>query len=402
MKKEKEEILEKLVKGTEEVLGMKELQKKLELGRPLVIKAGFDPTKPDLHLGHFVLIKKLKEFQQFGHTIHFVVGDFTARIGDPSGRDSLRPSLSVAQINENAKTYADQVFRVLDRHKTKVCFNSSWLVSLTLHEIVRIASQHTVSRMLEREDFSRRYTANKPIGIHEFLYPLLQGWDSVYLQADVELGGTDQKFNLLLGRELQKKAGQPPQIVMTLPILEGLDGHKKMSKSLDNYIGISELPQDMFGKIMSISDTLMWKYYHLVSTRSKGDISDLVHAIEQGMNPKEAKLRLALDITRMFHTQEAAQSAHDDFERRFSRHVAPESVLVWEVELPEEYISLVVLLKKAGMTSSTSEGIRLIRQNAVRIDGEKVQSAKLRIRGNSENLYQIGRRKFLRIKVSYS
>ena len=399
MKKDKEAILEKLISGTEEVLGVGELKKKLALGRALIVKAGFDPTKPDLHLGHFVLIKKLREFQQFGNTVHFVIGDFTARIGDPSGRDSLRIPLSVEQIIENAKTYADQVFRVLDANKIKICFNSSWLMKLTLHEIVGIASQHTVSRMLEREDFSRRYTANKPIGIHEFLYPLLQSWDSVHLQADVELGGTDQKFNLLLGRELQRKAGQPPQVVMTLPILEGLDGHKKMSKSLGNYIRFNEPPREMFGKIMSISDALMWKYYRLVSTKSEEEISALVNATENGMNPKDAKIELALNITHMFHTLEAALDARNDFERRFSKHIAPEVVPVLEVKLPEEDILLVVLLKKARITSSTSEGIRMIKQNAVRIDGQKIQNTRLRIRRDNESLYQIGRRKFLRIRT---
>jgi tyrosyl-tRNA synthetase len=388
-------VLEKIKFGTAEILLEKELQEKLESGKKLRIKLGLDPTAPDIHLGHTVVINKLKQFQELGHTVIFLIGDFTAMIGDPSGKNTTRPPLSREQVEANTKTYTEQMFKILDRDKTEIRFNSEWLGKLTAEELIRLASSHTVARMLERDDFHKRYTSQQPIAIHEFLYPLLQGYDSVVLQADVELGGTDQKFNLLVGRELQKHAGLSTQVVVTLPLLEGLDGIQKMSKSLGNYIGITDAPQEMFGKLMSISDELMWRYYELLSFRPLSEIQD----IKQNSHPRDAKIMLAKEIITRFHHIEAANQAENDFIRRFSQNEMPENIETVEVDVGENGMTIAVLLKQAGLVQSTSEGMRLIDQGALRIDGQKVTDKTIVICAEKEHAYQVGKRKFARIKA---
>ena len=396
-----ERSLALIKRGTDEILLEDALRRKLALGRPLRIKAGFDPTAPDLHLGHTVLLNKLRQLQDLGHEILFLIGDFTGLIGDPTGKSATRKPLSPEQIQENAKTYQDQVFRILDPERTRVVFNSQWLEPLGAAGLVQLAARHTVARMLERDDFAKRYKAGQPIAIHEFLYPLIQGYDSVALQADVELGGTDQKFNLLVGRQLQEAYGQEPQVVITLPILEGLDGVQKMSKSLGNYIGITDPPEEMFGKIMSVSDELMWRYFELLSTRDLAEIQAWRDAAGEGANPRDIKFELGLELVARFHDAAKARAALEGFVARFQRGALPE-------EIPEQVLPageggvlpIANLLKDAGLVGSTSEAIRLIGQGAVRVDGERVEDARLSCAAGSQHIYQVGKRRIARIRLS--
>ncbi len=390
-----ESSLKILEHGVEEILIKDELVEKLKLNRPLRIKAGFDPTAPDIHVGHSVLINKLKQFQDLGHEILCLIGDFTARIGDPTGKNVTRLPLTQEQVIENAKTYQTQIFKILDPNKTKVVFNGSWLGPLSAKDLIELAGKQTVARMLERDDFSKRYRSGISISIHEFLYPLLQGYDSVVLKADVELGGTDQKFNLLMGRELQKLYGQPPQVVMTLPLLEGLDGVKKMSKSLNNYIGIDDAPNDMFGKIMSISDQLMWRYYDLLSFESLEVIQNLRDEVQAGRNPRDVKILLAKEIITRFHDATAADLAQTQFIEQFSQGKMPEEIEEREVTTE----NLVQALKEAGLTKSTSEAMRMIHQGAVKLDGERVTSIDQKIRRGVVSIVQVGKRRFAKITV---
>ncbi len=394
-----EEAVANLLRGAEEVLVAFELVAKLKENRPLRVKAGFDPTAPDLHLGHTVLINKLKQFQDAGHDVLFLIGDFTGMIGDPTGKNVTRKPLSREQVLANAQTYQAQVFKILDPDKTRVLFNSTWMDALSPAELIQIAAKHTVARMLERDDFSKRFKGGQPIAIHEFLYPLLQGYDSVAMHADVELGGTDQKFNLLVGRQLQESYGQKPQVVMTMPILEGLDGVQKMSKSLNNYVGIADTPDDMFGKLMSISDDLMWRYFELLSFRPMAEIQAWQRACEQGDNPRTYKVKLAQEIITRFHDAKAAGKALETFEARFQRGALPEDIEEIELAAEGNGYSLAVLLKESGLAASTSEAIRMIKQGAVKIDGEKVADGRLEIAVGTAHVYQVGKRKFARVSV---
>jgi tyrosyl-tRNA synthetase len=386
-------------RGAEELLVESELVAKLARGAPLKIKEGFDPTRPDLHLGHTVQFNKLRQLQDLGHHIVFLIGDFTGMIGDPTGRNAARPPLSADEIAHNAKTYADQVFLILDRGKTEVAFNSKWLMALGADGMIKLAAKYTVARMLEREDFAKRYASEQPIAIHEFLYPLAQGYDSVALKADVELGGTDQKFNLLVGRELQRHFGQEPQCILTLPLLEGLDGVNKMSKSLDNYVGITEPPAEMFGKLMSISDTLMWRYYELLSSRSIDEIARLKAECESGRNPRDAKVLLAEEIVTRFHSREAAERAQVEFDARFRQGALPENMP--EITLHSAGAGLAVpqLAKQAGIVDSTSEALRLIAQRGLKIDGEVIVDKSMTIASGQTVVVQAGKRKFARVTV---
>jgi len=384
-------------RGAQEILVESELIEKLETGRSLRIKAGFDPTAPDLHLGHTVLLNKLKQFQDLGHEILFLIGDFTGMIGDPTGKNVTRKPLTTEQVEENAKSYQEQVFKILDPEKTTVVFNSHWMNKLSSADMIRLASNHTVARMLERDDFDKRYKSGQPIAIHEFLYPLIQGYDSVELNADVELGGTDQKFNLLMGRELQKAYGKPQQSILTMPILEGLDGVQKMSKSLGNYIGINDSPKDIFGKIMSISDDLMWRYIDLLSFKSIEEIQQWHDEVTAGRNPIEIKKDFAQEIVARFHTIEEGQQARDGFENQFKKGEVPEDIEDISLDVGFEGMPIANLLKDAGLTVSTSEALRMIKQGAVKIDGEKVQDKSLVITSGLEAVFQVGKRKFARI-----
>lgn len=383
-------------RGAEELLVETELKQKLESGRPLRVKAGFDPTAPDLHLGHTVLINKLRHFQELGHHVMFLIGDFTGMIGDPTGKNATRPPLSREQIKQNAETYQNQVFKILDSAKTEICFNSTWFDTLGAAGMIKLAAQHTVARMLERDDFAKRYAANQPIAIHEFLYPLCQGYDSVAMRADVELGGTDQKFNLLVGRELQKHYGQPPQCILTMPLLEGLDGINKMSKSLGNYIGIAEPPQEIFGKLMSVSDELMWRYFDLLSFRSSMDISNLKRSVEEGVNPRDIKIALAQELVARFHSQSAADKALEDFLARFQRGAMPDDMP--EFTLPAGPVAHV--LKQSGLVASTSEALRMIDAGGVRLDGEKIADKGLQLVAGTSVVLQVGKRKFARVTIA--
>lgn len=385
-------------RGADELLVESELIERLRLGRPLRVKAGFDPTAPDLHLGHTVLINKLRHFQDLGHHVMFLIGDFTAMIGDPTGKNATRPPLSREQILENAATYRQQVFKILDPEKTEVCFNSTWFDDFGAQGMIRLAAQHTVARMLERDDFSKRYTSGQPIAIHEFLYPLCQGYDSVAMKADVELGGSDQKFNLLVGRELQKHYGQAPQCILTMPLLVGLDGVNKMSKSLGNYVGIDEAPSEIFGKLMSVSDELMWVYFDLLSFRSDSEIQDLKRGVADGRNPRDVKVELAQEIVARFHGQQAAKSALVDFESRFRMGGVPEDMPELIVTQDDGGLAIAQLLKQGGLCASTSEALRMIDQGGVRVDGEKVGSREAKIRGPEAIVIQVGKRKFLRVR----
>jgi tyrosyl-tRNA synthetase len=393
-----ESSLQLIKRGCDELLIESELVERLKSGRPLRIKAGFDPTAPDLHLGHTVLINKLRHFQDLGHHVLFLIGDFTGLIGDPTGKNTTRPPLSREQILENAKTYKEQVFKILDPEKTEVCFNSAWFDDLGAAGMIKLAAQHTVARMLERDDFAKRYAGGLPIAIHEFLYPLCQGYDSVAMRADVELGGTDQKFNLLVGRELQKHYGQPTQCVLTMPLLEGLDGVNKMSKSLGNYIGIDEAPREIFGKVMSVSDELMWRYFDLLSFRDIAEIRQLKASVGEGRNPRDVKVQLAQELVARFHTGKAAEEALAEFEARFRQGVLPEDMpeLTLQTDVP---LALVQALKQSGLTASTSESLRMIEQGAVRANGERVADKAITIAVGETIILQVGKRKFARVTL---
>ena len=391
--------IELISRGTEEVLIEEELKKKLDSGKRLNIKAGFDPTAPDLHLGHTVLINKLRQFQTLGHQIIFLIGDYTGMIGDPSGKSATRPPLSTEEVQENAKTYQEQIFKILDPDLTKVVFNSSWMDKMDAADLIRLASHHTVARMLERDDFDKRYKSNQPISIHEFLYPLIQGYDSVVLDADVELGGTDQKFNLLVGRQLQEVHGKSPQVVITMPILEGLDGNQKMSKSLGNYIGIDEPAKEIFGKIMSISDTLMWRYFELLSFKDLGEIEQYKKQVETGTNPRDIKFELAEEIVTRFHNSKSAQDAKNDFVKRFSNNAIPDVIDEIEIKVSDKGVVFANLLKEIKLVSSTSDAHRMIKQAAVKIDGERVDDGKQILQEGFSAVIQVGKRKFARVKL---
>jgi len=395
--------LELIKRGTAGIITENELLKKLATsaakGKPLRIKAGFDPTAPDLHLGHTVLIQKLKHFQELGHHILLLIGDFTGMIGDPTGKNATRPPLSREQVLENAQSYREQVFKVLDPEKTEIVFNSTWMDKFSAVDLIRLAATHTVAQMLERDDFSKRYKGNQPIAIHEFVYPLVQGYDSVALKADIELGGTDQKFNLLMGRELQRHHGQPQQCVLTMPLLEGLDGVNKMSKSLGNYIGITDAPSDMFGKLMSISDTLMWRYLELLSFESLATIAKWREDIEGGRNPRDIKVLFAQEIVARFHSRKAAEDALAEFEARFQKGVLPDDMPEINVAAQDGRITVPHLLKQAGLVDSTSEAMRMIQQGAVKLDGERVNDKAAIVESGRVVVAQVGKRKFARISV---
>jgi tyrosyl-tRNA synthetase len=395
----KEQIAE-LTRGTEEVLPEGGLEAKLKEGRTLVVKAGFDPTAPDLHIGHTVLINKMRQFQQFGHDVVFLIGDFTGMIGDPSGKNATRPALSPEEIKVNAETYAQQIFKILDEDKTRVEFNSTWMGKMGAEGLIKLAAHHTVARMLERDDFSKRYKGGEPISIHELLYPLVQGYDSVALKADVELGGTDQKFNLLVGRQLQQDFGQKPQIVITTPLLEGLDGVQKMSKSLDNYIGITDAPGDMFGKIMSISDDLMWRYFEVLSFRSLDDINALKKSVADGMNPRDAKFELGQEIVARFHSEADAADAKQEFVSRFQQGAMPEQIPEVTLASQDGKLGIAHLLKGAELVSSTTDAFRMIKQGAVKIDGQRVEDRALHLDAGTTHVYQVGKRKFARVSLT--
>ena len=399
MRSADEQLLE-FRRGAQEILLEDDLKRKLSRGKPLRVKAGFDPTAPDLHLGHTVLINKLRQFQDFGHEVIFLIGDFTSLIGDPSGRNATRPRLTPEEVQENARTYERQIFKILDRKKTIIDFNSRWMSAMNAAGLVEIAAKHTVARMLERDDFAKRYRAGQPIAVHEFLYPLVQGYDSVALKADVELGGTDQKFNLLVGRQLQEAYGQEPQVVLTMPLLEGLDGVQKMSKSLGNYVGIDEQPNDIFGKLMSISDELMWRYYELLSFRSSAEIAELRRQVAEGRNPRDVKFELAKEIVERFHDQRAAQAAHADFIARFQQGQLPAEMRKVTIEVGPAKIKIANLLKEAGLAQSTTSAYRLIDQGAVRLGGDKL-SDRDRLIGEGTYIVQVGKRDFAEVTVSY-
>jgi tyrosyl-tRNA synthetase len=394
------EQLALIKRGAEEILVEAELVQRLEAGGPLRVKAGFDPTAPDLHLGHTVLINKLRQFQEMGHEVLFLIGDFTGMIGDPTGKNVTRKPLTREDVLQNAATYEHQIYKILDPEKTTVMFNSQWMGEMSAADLIHVAAKHTVARMLERDDFSKRYASNQPIAIHEFLYPLVQGYDSVAMRSDVELGGTDQKFNLLVGRELQKHYGQKPQVILTMPILEGLDGVQKMSKSLNNYIGINEPADEMFGKIMSISDELMWRYFELISFRSMSEIRRLRREVDDGANPRDIKFQLGQEIVARFHDQAAAAAAQDAFVARFQKGALPDEIP--ELMLASQGGNLVIanLLKDAGLTGSTSEALRMIKQGAVRIDGERVNDRGLAIAAGNTHVFQVGKRRFARVTVT--
>ena len=394
-----EQQFAELTRGTESVLVAEELRERLAERRPLRVKAGFDPTAPDLHLGHTVLLNKMRRFQDYGHEVIFLIGDFTGLIGDPSGRNATRPKLSRDEIEANARTYEAQVYKVLDPERTKLDFNSRWMSKVDAIGLAELMSQHTVARMLEREDFKKRFESNEPISLHEFIYPIVQGYDSVMLRADVELGGTDQTFNLLVGRQMQQSVGQPRQIVMTVPLLEGLSGDKKMSKSLDNYVGITEPPDEMFGKLMSISDERMWRYFDLLSFRSIEDIADLKKRAEAGENPRDIKFLLAEEIVERFHDAAAAKAARDAFVARHKDKALPDDLPLLEIEAPEGALGIGYLLRDAGLVGGTGEAMRMIAQGAVRIDGERVSDRGLAQPAGSEHIYQVGKRRFARVRL---
>ncbi len=392
------ESLELIKRGIDEVLTEDDLVSKLKSKKQLTIKVGFDPTAPDLHLGHTVILNKMRHFQDLGHKVVFLIGDFTGRIGDPSGKNKTRPSLDKEELEKNAKTYSDQVFKILNKDLTDIRFNSEWCEDLGADGIIGLASKYNLGRMLERDDFSKRYKANQQIAIHEFLYPLIQAYDSIALNADVEMGGTDQKFNLLVGRELQRAFDQEPQVCITLPILEGLDGINKMSKSLDNYVGINEDPNEMFGKIMSISDDLMWRWFELLSFRPINEVNELKKEVKSGMNPRDTKILLAEEIIERFHSKEDAENAKNTFLDRFQKGAKPKDIETFSISLDDD-IAIGNLLKESGLVQSTSEAMRLVKQGAVKINDEKIDDPKLNIEKNQELLVQVGKRRFLKIKT---
>ena len=392
------ESLELIKRGIDEVLTEEDLVSKLKSKKQLTVKVGFDPTAPDLHLGHTVILNKMRHFQDLGHKVVFLIGDFTGRIGDPSGKNKTRPSLDKEELEKNAKTYSDQVFKILNKDLTDIRFNSEWCEDLGADGIIGLASKYNLGRMLERDDFSKRYKANQQIAIHEFLYPLIQAYDSIALNADVEMGGTDQKFNLLVGRELQRAFDQEPQVCITLPILEGLDGINKMSKSLDNYVGINEDPDEMFGKIMSISDDLMWRWFELLSFRPINEVNELKKEVKSGMNPRDTKILLAEEIIERFHSKEDAENAKNTFLDRFQKGAKPKDIDTFSISLDDD-IAIGNLLKESGLVQSTSEAMRLVKQGAVKINDEKIDDPKLNIEKNQELLVQVGKRRFLKIKT---
>jgi len=396
------EQLAEIRRGSHEILPENDLLERLGSGRALRIKAGFDPTAPDLHIGHTVLLNKMRQFQQLGHHVMFLIGDFTGLIGDPTGKNATRPPMTPEEVAENARTYETQVFKILDPDQTEICFNSKWLGELGAAGLIQLAARHTVARMLERDDFSKRFKSGQPIAIHEFLYPLAQGYDSVAMRCDVELGGTDQKFNLLVGRQIQEAYGQPPQVILTVPILEGLDGVQKMSKSLGNYVGIDEPPEEMFGKLMSISDDLMWRYFELLSfDKSLDDLARMRQEAQGGqVNPRDCKVELALEIVTRFHDAAAARAALDAFERRFRQGQMPDEIDEVSLVAPDGELPIANLLKQAGLVASTSEALRLIGQGGVRIDGEKIGDRALRIAAGSVAVYQVGKRRFARVALT--
>ncbi|NCF11714.1 MAG: tyrosine--tRNA ligase [Gammaproteobacteria bacterium] len=396
------EQLAEIRRGSHEILPENDLLERLGSGRALRIKAGFDPTAPDLHIGHTVLLNKMRQFQQLGHHVMFLIGDFTGLIGDPTGKNATRPPMTPEEVAENARTYETQVFKILDPDQTEICFNSKWLGELGAAGLIQLAARHTVARMLERDDFSKRFKSGQPIAIHEFLYPLAQGYDSVAMRCDVELGGTDQKFNLLVGRQIQEAYGQPPQVILTVPILEGLDGVQKMSKSLGNYVGIDEPPEEMFGKLMSISDDLMWRYFELLSfDKSLDDLARMRQEAQGGqVNPRDCKVELALEIVTRFHDAAAARAALDAFERRFRQGQMPDEIDEVSLAAPDGELPIANLLKEAGLVASTSEALRLIGQGGVRIDGEKINDRALRIAAGSVAVYQVGKRRFARVALT--
>ena len=387
-----------ITRGIDEVLTEDDLTAKLESKKQLTVKVGFDPTAPDLHLGHTVILNKMRHFQELGHKVVFLIGDFTGRIGDPSGKNKTRPTLQKNELEENAKSYSDQVYKILKKDLTEIRFNSEWCDELGADGIIELASKYNLGRMLERDDFNKRYKANQQIALHEFLYPLIQAYDSIALKADIEMGGTDQKFNLLVGRELQRAFGQEPQVCITLPILKGLYGVNKMSKSLDNYIGINENPDDMFGKVMSISDDLMWEWYELLSFKQLEDIEALKNEVKDGMNPRDVKILLAEEITERFHSKEDAENAKNTFLDRFQKGAKPKDIETFSISLDDD-IAFGNLLKESGLVQSTSEAMRLVRQGAVKINDEKIDDSKLIIEKNQELLVQVGKRRFLKIKT---
>ena len=392
------ESLELIKRGIDEVITDDDLVSKLKSKKQLTVKVGFDPTAPDLHLGHTVILNKMRHFQNLGHKVVFLIGDFTGRIGDPSGKNKTRPSLDKEELEKNAKTYSDQVFKILNKDLTDIRFNSEWCEDLGADGIIGLASKYNLGRMLERDDFSKRYKANQQIAIHEFLYPLIQAYDSIALNADVEMGGTDQKFNLLVGRELQRAFDQEPQVCITLPILEGLDGINKMSKSLDNYVGINEDPDEMFGKIMSISDDLMWRWFELLSFRPINEVNELKKEVKSGMNPRDTKILLAEEIIERFHSKEDAENAKNTFLDRFQKGAKPKDIETFSISL-DDHIAIGNLLKESGLVQSTSEAMRLVKQGAVKINDEKIDDPKLSIEKNQELLVQVGKRRFLKIKT---
>jgi tyrosyl-tRNA synthetase len=394
-----DESLRLIKRGAEELISEDELIARLREGRPLRVKAGFDPTAPDLHLGHTVLINKLRQFQDLGHEVMFLIGDFTGMIGDPTGKNVTRKPLSRDEVIANAQTYEQQIFKILDPERTLVMFNSSWMNEMHPAELIQLASKHTVARMLEREDFKQRYANGQPIAIHEFIYPLVQGYDSVAMRADVELGGTDQKFNLLVGRELQRHYGQSPQIVLTTPLLEGLDGVQKMSKSLGNYVGIQDAPDEMFGKLMSISDELMWRYLELLSFRTLSEIEQWKREVAEGLNPRDVKFRLGEELVGRFHGAAAAGKARDGFIARFQQGALPEDMPELELQARDGVLPIANLLKEAGLTKSSSEALRMIKQGAVKIDGEKIEDRELGLPVGSCHIYQVGKRRLARVTV---
>jgi len=395
-----QESMDLIRRGADEILLEDELLKKLKKGVPLRIKAGFDPTAPDLHLGHTVLINKLRQFQDLGHEVMFLIGDFTGMIGDPTGKSTTRPALTRDDVLENARSYEEQIFKILDPEKTLVLFNSSWMGGMSAADLVALAAKHTVARMLERDDFSKRYKSGQPIAVHEFLYPLVQGYDSVAMKADVELGGTDQKFNLLVGRQLQAAYGQEPQVVLTMPILEGLDGVQKMSKSLNNYVGITDAPDDMFGKIMSISDDIMWRYFELLSFRPMSEVEQFRQDVAAGANPRDIKFKLGEEIVARFHDQAAAEAAREGFIARFRKGAMPDDIEEVTVMAIEGELAVANVLKEAGLVASTSDGMRMLKQGAVKIDGERVEDRSLRLPVGTQCICQVGKRRFARVTVA--
>jgi tyrosyl-tRNA synthetase len=392
--------LAQIKRGAEEILVEAELVERLQAGRPLRVKAGFDPTAPDLHLGHTVLINKLRQFQELGHEVLFLIGDFTGMIGDPTGKNVTRKPLTRDDVLQNAATYEHQIYKILDPEKTTVLFNSQWMGAMNAADLIQVAAKHTVARMLERDDFNKRFSSKQPIAIHEFLYPLIQGYDSVAMKADVELGGTDQKFNLLVGRELQKHYGQKPQVILTMPILEGLDGVQKMSKSLNNYIGINEPPDEMFGKLMSVSDDLMWRYFELLSFRPLNEIAQLRQQVVDGANPRDIKFQLGQEIVARFHDAAAAEAAQAGFVARFQKGAMPEDMPELTLDSDGGELGIASLLKAASLTGSTSDAFRMLKQGAVRIDGERVADKSLTIKSGSTHVFQVGKRRFARVTVA--